>query len=212
MKATRFTPPCIPFEGSGARYQNHAAAALTAAGREPSHVAWISSTCDTTGCLEPEHLVVQAPIALAYPYGICTYCGRSGYTKDHLLPRHWHGNARRRFVAIVPACGTCNSVLGDTLTWSITERRAICHARLRRKYARVLRIPDRTEVELAEFGHMMREYIREGMADKREVLKMLDWPSDPQYDARALQMSGIADPYAIGLILVENPELTEAIA
>ena len=39
------------------------------------------------------------------------------------------------------------------------------------------------------------------------VLRMLDWPEDPAYDARALAHSGIDDPWAIGLLLPDTDDL-----
>lgn len=200
MKATHDqTKPCIIWTGEAKRYQTEAAAALVGCGMEPPHLSWITPTC-LNDCLEPTHLRTHAPLRIAYPYGVCIYCGRPSATKDHLLPRAWSGETQRKFVATVPACGTCNSLLNATLTWSITERRDICHQRIRRHFYRALRTVDFTADELAEFGRVLRADVEDAMARKREVLRMLAWPDDPNYDLRALQHSGIEDPYAIGLL------------
>lgn len=198
---------CDIYKGPKKLYQNFAANILESVGRPQPHWAWVTQNCGNETCLAPEHLIGHAPVSLAYPRGLCIYCGKPGFTRDHLLPRRWSGDAKRHFVVIVPACGTCNTVLNDTLTWSITERRALCHARLRRKYAKILRIPDWSEEELREFGSDMRGYIEDGMAKKQEVLEMLDWPTDPSFDARALGHSGIENPYTIGLLIEEDDEL-----
>lgn len=211
MQPTRKNEPCVLWAGDEDKYQTEAAVALISIGREPSHLAWITPTCGTALCVEPEHLKVQAPTKLAYPYGVCIYCGRSGRTKDHLLPRRWTGDALRHWVAIVPACGTCNSVLSDTLTWSITERRAICHARLRRHYRKVFRTKMFTPEELDEFGPGLRPYVEDEMAKRRIVERIFEWPTDPTFDERALEHSGIEDPYAIGLILPDDDDLKEMV-
>lgn len=209
MNATHNGTPCDIWAGDAKKYQTEAAVALIGVGREPSHLAWITATCGTVACIEPEHLKVQAPVRLAYPYGVCIYCGRPGHTKDHLLPRHWSGDIRRHWVAIVPACGTCNNVLNDTLTWSITERRAICHARLRRHYRKVFKTKRFTADELDEFGSTLRSYIEAEMEKREVVERIFDWPTDPNFDERALQHSGIEDPHAIGLILPDDVDLDE---
>ena len=208
MKATQQTlyAPCRTYDGNPKHYQDTAASALEDVGIPVSRWAWIRSICDTAECLEPDHLRVASPLKIAYPYGICVYCGRRAATKDHLLPRPWSGDTQRSFVATVPACGTCNSILSDTLTVSITERRMLCHMRLRKKFAKVLRTKDFTPDELAEFEPSLREYICSEMDRKAEVRRMLAWPEDPAYDARALEKSGIEDPHVIGLIRAEDDE------
>jgi 5-methylcytosine-specific restriction endonuclease McrA len=196
--------PCDVWAGRVKNYQAAAARSLTLEGREPSPWSWITTTCGGELCIEPDHLVAHAPRTLAYPRGLCIYCGRTGGSRDHLLPRNWSGETKRHFVVTVPACGTCNSVLSDTLTWSITERRTLCHQRLHRKYAKVLKTMGHTPAMLDEYGPTLRAYVMDELAKKRAVLQMLAWPVDPTYDARALELSGIEDPYVLGLILAED--------
>lgn len=198
---------CTPWTGAENRYQSEAAIALAVEGREPPPWAWIIPTCTTSDCLTVDHLRVQAPIRLAYPWGVCIYCGRSAWTKDHLLPRAWSGDVKRHWVAIVPACGTCNSLLSDTLTWSITERRLICHERIRKHYRKVLRTVDHTPESLDEMGRILRQHCEDAMARKAEVRRMLTWPEDAAYDARALGHSGIDNGWVTGLLLAEDDEL-----
>lgn len=198
---------CDIYKGPKKFYQEFASNILESEGRPQPHWAWVTPNCGNEMCLTPEHLIGHAPVRLAYPSRVCIYCGRPGYTQDHLLPRRWSGDAKRHFVVIVPACGMCNSLLGDTLTWSITERRELCRARMRRKYRKYLRIPDWTEEEIAEFDRGMRDFIRDGLMKKREAERVLSWPEDPAYDIRALERSGIENPYVTGLLIEEDDEL-----
>lgn len=201
MKPTHKLAECTPFEGREHRYQ---AAAVEKyyieTAQVPATWEWVATTCDTR-CLNHEHMVLRAPKTIKYPANVCVYCGRSAYTVDHLIPKPWSGGAKRGFVATVPACGTCNSLLADALTWSITERRALCKYRLRRKFIKVLRTVDRTPDELREYGPTLRREIRAAMESKREVERMLAWPDDPRFDERALERTGFEDPYALGLII-----------
>jgi len=195
-----YTEPCDPWRGDAAKYQAQAFQALHDAGVQPAHYSWITPRCSTGMCLQPDHLLIHAPTHIEYPYGVCIYCGRRGWTKDHLLPQPLTGNTMRRFVATVPACGECNSLLRDTFTASVTERRELAQIRLRRKHRKVLRNLDFTEQQLDEFGQLLRDYIVASMALKAEILALFDWPTDPAYDERAFQKSGIDDPYAAGFL------------
>src|SRR5690606_25044928 len=120
---------CVEWSGREKHYQREATIALEGEGVTIRPWDWITPQCGTDTCITPDHLRVTSSKNLAYPAGLCIYCGRRGHTKDHLLPRAWSGSAARAFVVTVPSCGTCNTLLADTLTWSITERRAIAHAR-----------------------------------------------------------------------------------
>lgn len=203
--------PCQDWIGDEKKYQKAAADAFYISGRDLQPWDWITPLCGNPRCIEPEHLAVQPNVKLRYPHYVCIYCGRPGYTKDHLLPRNWTGESQRHYVVTVPACGTCNSLLRDTLTWSITERRALAHERIRRHYRKVFRVVHRTPEELKEYGHSLRATIIDGMERKAEVLRMLKWPEDPAYDARALAHSGIDDPWAIGLLLPDDEDISEHI-
>lgn len=205
--------PCVAWEGGDRKYQAAAARSLELDGNSVTPYSWITPMCGNWLCLTSSHLKVHAPLRLSYPAGQCIYCGRSGWSKDHLFPRNWTGDAVRTFTVTVPACGTCNSVLGDVLTWSITERRAICHQRLRHRFRKALACLNRTPAELDEYGPTLRAVIEDGMAKRSEVERMLRWPEDAAYDQRALEQSGIEDPYIAGLILSpDDPDLLAVIS
>lgn len=208
MEATHALPrrhwtPCDRFDGPRDDYQERAAREIYAGAAQPPHrFAWIVPTCGTEMCIAHLHLQVNAPLSIAYPWGICVYCGVSGYTKDHLLPRTWTGDTARLYVATVPACGFCNSAISDRYAPCITDRRALAHAAIRRRCAGALRTVDRTPAELMEYGHLLRTAMVAGMARKADTLRRLAWPEDPRYDLRAFWDSGIEDPYALGLLRI----------
>ena len=187
---------CATWQGKTEDYQYQAAIRLPDH-LAPSALGWVTPDCDTTMCLT--HLRVEEPRVLRYPHRICIYCGRHAATKDHLLPENWTGPGARRFVATVPACGTCNSVISDAITRTITERRDLCHRRLRRRFKKVLSTVDQSAEELEELGPSLRSYIESEMDKKSEVLRMLSWPEDPAFDHRALAASGV-DASVSGLL------------
>lgn len=192
---------CIPYDGEIRKYQSAAIHARWVEHEiETEPWEWIESVCDTAFCLTAEHLIANRPHRLHYPASICTYCGMASGTRDHLLPRNWTGETGRRFVLTVPACADCNSALGDHPATSITDRRKVAQKRLRKRKRRVLAYSDYAPEELAEFGRALRDAIIGGLEEKKRVQRRLSWPHDPEYDARALEKSGIPDPYAIGLL------------
>lgn len=210
MEATRLTHargiPCALFDGPRASYQTRAAREIYATSNlAPGRFSWIVPTCGTEMCIEPAHLQVNAPLAINYPWNLCTYCGVTAWTKDHLLPRSWTGDVVRKWTATVPACGECNSAISDRLAPCINDRRALAHRAIRRKHAAALRTLDRTPAQILEYGPTLRTTIKAGMAKKADALRRLSWPTDPFYDLRAFQDSGIENPYALGLLRLEMP-------
>lgn len=120
-----------------------------------------------------------------YPSGICVYCGELGDQMDHLLPRHFTGDALRKIVPVVPSCGECNSTLLDAYLPDVEARRELVHRRYRIKYRRRLTMLVRTEDGLAEMGPTLRAHVQRMQAQHEAILRRLAWPHDPNYDADA---------------------------
>jgi hypothetical protein len=116
------------------------------------------------------------------------------------MPKAISGIALRKYVLTVPSCGQCNSLISDTVAYSITERRRIAHAAIRKKYRKALNVYEYTDDEIKEFGHILQSVIIAGKHNKQLILDRLAWPNDETYDLRYLEQSGIGDPYALGLI------------
>ena len=162
------------------------------------HLAYLAPTCGTELCTEVEHLQFVTVTKLKYPSRVCIYCGLTGGTRDHILPVTWTGEAARRGVITVPACGECNSAIGDAYAPSITLRRDIAHKYLRKRYKSTLRTVVPTPEELDEYGPGLRSYIVNAIAERELILDRLAWPP-AGYDERACEKSGI-DPWESGLV------------
>src|SRR5690606_1956031 len=160
----------------------------------------LDTTCGEPLCTTIEHIIVIAPTRIAYPSGLCVYCGRSAGTRDHIMPRTVTGEAVRRSVPTVPACGQCNSIINDSGVYSINGRRALAHKGIRRKYKKLLAMPEYSDEDLAEYGDGLRPFIEQSIVQREQVLARLSWPEDPDYDHRYLGKSEIPDPYATGLL------------
>ena len=201
--ATGSDLPCIPHQGRPSEYQFAAKDVL--ADRLPSdyELPWtyIVPMCDTKLCLQEFHLKYFRRQKIAYPVGVCVYCGMPGHTKDHLLPVTMTGQAVRKFVAIVPACLECNSAIGDRCGHRISERREEAHRHLRKKYRKHLEAGRRwSKGDLAELGPNLRSLVEKSLKQREIVMERLAWPHDPEYDKRAFQKSGFDDPIGMELL------------
>jgi hypothetical protein len=202
------TAQCEAFDGDPTQYRERAVTRLYVerAVSQPT-LAWPVTKCGTALCLNLDHLEWNAPRRIEYPEGVCVYCGVIAGTKDHLLPRTWTGDGQvRSNVVTVPACGDCNSSINDRYAPSVTERRELAHRTIRRKKKKVLAMPDWQKEDLAEMGRSMRDYIRKGLHEKALTKARLAWPEDEDYDLRAMQLSGIENPYEVGLLITKTEE------
>lgn len=162
--------------------------------------AWVSTTCTAPMCMNVGCMVLHKSIRIAYPKGLCVYCGEPSGTIDHLLPRAWTGEASRSAVAVVPACAHCNSTANDSFEFNIHKRRKLIHDRIRKRNRTLLESPDRSAAEIDQLGHLLRSSAIEHRARKDRLRRRLLWPEDPDFDRRAFEKSGIENAEGLGLI------------
>lgn len=202
-RTQRRTQPsgCKPFDGPDAKWRERVLyGAFVELGVEQPRLSWPTPTCGTEKCLIFTHLAWKAPERLAYPDGVCVYCGVIADTEDHLLPRTWTGEAVRKHVITIPACRQCNSHINDRYMPSITARRTEAHRYIERKYRKVLQIPKWTKEDLGALGKSLRSSVESGLNEQRLARARLAWPEDSDYDLRVMHLSGIENPYEIGLL------------
>lgn len=110
----------------------------------------------------------------------CTYCGLPASSQDHIPPQAYRkflsetGDTRFPFHE-VPACKECNSGLGAVHLWTVTARKRYVKLRLRRKYAKYLKIPNWTDEERAELGPGLLADLRSAEAIKHVTQQRLAW-------------------------------------
>lgn len=194
---------CKTWEGRPSEYQGEAKVVIASRLGAGSEVPWVyvSPLCGTKLCLERSHIAFFRARRIAYPEGVCTYCGLPGYTKDHLLPATMTGEAQRKFVAVVPACFECNSGLSDRGGHRVSERRELAHHYLRKRYRKLLAAGKHwTDEELATLGPNLRSKVKESLERAEVARQRLEWPWDPEYDKRAFEKSGFEDPIGMDLL------------
>lgn len=200
-RSQRLNGACMPFDGGETKWRAKATQLCWInLGVERAALAWPTPVCKTPLCLNLDHLAWESPKRLEYAPGICVYCGVIAGTMDHLLPRTWTGEAARRNVLTVPACGECNSAIGDRYATSITRRRKIAHAYVACKNRRVLNMPAWPREDVRKLGPTLRSSVEKGIHERKLARARLSWPEDADYDLRAMQLSGIENPYELGLI------------
>lgn len=115
----------------------------------------------------------------------CTYCGVPADTLDHTIPQSVVNAAadaglslaalsRVRYL-VVPACRECNSLLGDRVFPTLSERRTAVKRMLRRRYYADLGMPSWDEAEIAELGPNMQHEVRVGLEKQRIIRARLAW-------------------------------------
>ncbi len=120
-------------------------------------------------------------------FKICYYCGQEANTIDHVIPRSLlkHlaaiGDAKitdsilGRRILKVPACKECNCLLSDSVQNTVQERKKYLKTKLKRRYQKILRIPEWREDELEEMGNNMRKYIEGALQQKMIIKQRLEW-------------------------------------
>lgn len=200
MNTSLFDCSALPAATSNEDYQARARREFARhTDRDVPQWAWVLTTCDRQ-CLNVQHMMVHSPIRIAYPVGVCIYCGMPAGTKDHLVPAGWTGENRRPFVAVVPACADCNRRISDLPECNVDVRRKRAQDSLRRTKKAILKAPRWTDADLDEYGPSLRSFMVAKRAEREVLENRLAWPFDPFYDLRAWQKSGIKDPVAIDMI------------
>lgn len=192
---------CRPWDGRPSEYQPHALQLLERVLDHALPWTYVVTTCGTPKCATESHLAARHARRIAYPTGVCIYCGLPGFTKDHLLPVTVTGEAVRQFVAVVPACKECNSAIGDRVGYRVTLRREAAHEHIAKKYRKYLDLKIRwTSAELKQLGPLLRSSVERGLSMGEVAQARLEWPHDPDYDRRAFEKSGFEDPIAMELL------------
>jgi hypothetical protein len=89
----------------------------------------------------------------------CYYCGWFADTRDHIKPRTWSGDIKRFNVPTVPCCNECNSLLGDSGSFTPNGRRRYLIHKYKKRYQKRLAVRAWTEAEILALGPGLRRTI-----------------------------------------------------
>lgn len=119
----------------------------------------------------------------------CEYCGEPAQDKDHVVPRAFRramDGTRELFALLermpdtVDACHECNMLAGSDVFDSLDEKRAAVHAKLERRYRRLLTMPTWDDDELGELSGRLRETVEAAEHTRRIVIARLSWRGNPR--------------------------------
>lgn len=101
----------------------------------------------------------------------CTYCGSIlELGRDHVVPSAYTHIVRTfSSVYTVCACRECNSLLGDVMILTVPERAQYLAKTYKKRYKKLLKMPDWKESELEEVGPRFVDTILTGLAQRDSV-------------------------------------------
>lgn len=109
----------------------------------------------------------------------CIYCGDTATCRDHVPPKKWLRLFARfntyvtKDRVVVPACTSCNAMLGGLPLFTIQERRAHVRTRLWQKFRKLLEAPGWKDAELAELGPGLRRYVKGRLQQKAHIIRRI---------------------------------------
>jgi hypothetical protein len=104
------------------------------------------------------------------------YCGLQATTDDHIVPVVSREVNHPLWGKVVRACRECNSMASVTVFDDFEQKREFIQDKIRRRYSKLLKLPDWTEEELDTLGSQMRKKIVEDLVQKKLLLMRLAWP------------------------------------
>jgi len=105
---------------------------------------------------------------------VCIYCGDEGeITTDHVPAISLAALVDMDDRLLVPSCRPCNLMISND-GLDIQERAEILYKRLKRKYKKILSIPDWDEDELKDLGYNLRMKITKDVIVKTHISRRLE--------------------------------------
>lgn len=120
--------------------------------------------------------------------GICTYCGDTAQTIDHVIPVSFFDGKIVRSAALrgkgvrTYACSDCNCMLSNKYFESFRERCKYVNQGIERRFKRVLNMPVWTDEEFKELGKNIRSRLAEKLNLKALVLERIRWQTTNEFD------------------------------
>lgn len=121
-------------------------------------------------------------------YGRCIYCGDTEQCLDHVYPISKLGmndlsKINRPLFKIffqglnlVPSCFECNALAEDRSFVSIREKRKFIQSKIKKKYKKILNLPEWSEEEIKELGPNLRKSVKFSINQKESVKRRIMWP------------------------------------
>tara|TARA_R110000744_G_C18865641_1_gene504561 strand:- start:35 stop:445 length:411 start_codon:yes stop_codon:yes gene_type:complete len=111
---------------------------------------------------------------------ICTYCKDIADTLDHVIPHSYVATNSKQIRTynkneVVPCCRECNSLLGSKLYFTIAERADYLYTTYKKRYKKLLSIPEWDENDLKEIKNNLKKYIEASIKEKKIIQIRIDY-------------------------------------
>lgn len=106
---------------------------------------------------------------------ICIYCGGFAESDDHFPSL----NVSKFRGWLLPACNECNDIAHTNFSFDFLSRFLFVKNRLKRKYKKILNIPDWSDDELESMSLNMKENILQSIRYKSQTQARIDWDYKP---------------------------------
>lgn len=100
----------------------------------------------------------------------CIYCGEPAQTDEHFPPKSYTMRG-----VIIPACRECNLFAGTAYCADFAERARHVHTKLRKKYGRLLAVPEWSQEEIAETGPGIKSVLKRWKVEVSDIKRRLAW-------------------------------------
>ena len=105
----------------------------------------------------------------------CIYCGLFAEERDHIPPLAWIREHPDADCVLVWTCKECNHVLSSQPLYTIEERCRFLIKKYKRKYTKVLKIPNWSNEELSTVDESLQLYILDGLNQKKTAQERLKY-------------------------------------
>lgn len=109
----------------------------------------------------------------------CVYCGQPYDDLEHVIPRYYQAKFSKLheviYSDIVPSCHECNLLAGRELFFTVEDKKDYIKGKLRKRYKKILRLPEWTTEELNELSPSICTSILNKVALQRTIKERLSY-------------------------------------
>ena len=122
---------------------------------------------------------LYVPLPYSIP-SVCAYCGLPSASLDHCPPlstAYSFGTeyliANKVSLYLIPSCFECNVLLGSKVLLNYQERKAFIAKRLRRRYARILKLPAWSDDDIDGLGRGLKSMVKTNESLRKLTVRRL---------------------------------------
>ena len=114
--------------------------------------------------------------------GFCIYCGDRATSQDHFTPLSFVAavqslgmSVSAKVKVLLPSCLECNHLAGAKIFNSIHAKRCYIQKQLRRRYRKILQMPEWEGQDLTRLGPFLSRFVRDEIKKRAWLEERLAW-------------------------------------